>query len=620
MVKQAGKKRKKTEKAKVHLRTPSAQKTPLSNNKKKSFKLPKGRNELDTHVNAKSLFIKSQLANEDASGPSTSKNLPLKHYIIKLKHYARANRLDGLRGIREILTAFPETARESLCSLIYKVSPLLSDPDNEVGREAGKELSLIVSLVDKESLSPFYSALCAHLCVALSHIDQSVQRTGLKALDTFIQNIPDFILGSYRQILPSLLNQISVGGNEGMRKLSNNVDCGKMTLLQWRTEVLERLCGLFQALRGNEVDSCIKEEDENKSISFNDEDPFIYGRVPSNSNLESIPMECLEGDSLRVVKAGESFSLSSFAQNLLPLLFETWKEAYLSSGASGKRSSQGVFLPSDNSKVFLVVADILQLLTIMLRREPSEKLRARMTKNIYTHLLPGFPYHSSKSKDSLDVSPIINLKIASVYLDTAIPFKPEIVEKILDYNQSICDSRGSDTDDIYYELLSSLSNAIIIKNQFPSFIKRMDQLLLRSIELQPRNSALIQLLSELSSFKDSRERSETVSKWITELPRILVDSSLGQRENIVSAIQKLQKQNNALLLEAFAAQMDFVMDNLKKNPGKSSSSHKKTLQLLCILSYRLQKIFPKLNDLIEEANDSFTSSFHANLNGSISVC
>ncbi|XP_040571206.1 uncharacterized protein [Lepeophtheirus salmonis] len=626
MVKKAGTKRKKAERAKTQLK--NSQKTPLSKNKKQSFKLPKGLNELDTRVNAKSLVLPSQLQNEDTSGPSTSRNLPLKHYLIKLKHYSRSTRLDGLKGIKEILSNYPESIIENLSVLMYKVCPLLSDTEENVGKETSRLLLTIVTSVDSESLRPFYSILSAHLCCALSHIDQDVQMIGLRGLDEYIQAIPEFIQISYKQLLPGLLNQISVG-KEGIRRLSNKVDCGKVTLLQWRTEVLERLHSLFQLIlkevelkSGNNTFRSFN----SKTIAFNDNDPFICQHIDLMLMDESIPIDWLDDDGLNVVKkSSESFSFLEFFQTLMPLLFETWKEASLFSGKRklNKSNEDHSTLHPSNGPVFTVVVDIIQVMISILRVEMDAdvfmKFQKGCEKSVCAFLLKGYPYRfasTSMKNKIVDRSSIsINLKFSCIYIDVVNVPMIEVISNILDYSLSICDTRERETDDIYNRLLKSLCNLIFQKNLFPACVEKLDNLLQKSLSSRPRDGQLILLMSSLSSLDSCRDSSITIKNWINNLPLLLVEASKN-RDSIISVIHKLQKQGNSLLLKAFSSQMNIVLEMLKAS--QTTNKINETLQVLIIICYRLQTKYPALIDLMEKADD-FTKSLHTNLDPSISV-
>merc|ERR1712142_495985 len=119
--------------------------------------------------------------------------------------------------------------------------PVTQDKERKLRCLAISLLPQVLTAVPPSLLIPHHSLLSAHLCCALTHIDQRIQQDGLTMLDSFLDKATEFIKSNYNNILPNCLDQISnkKASDKGPSVASNMTE--SMTALQWRVMVLTRV-------------------------------------------------------------------------------------------------------------------------------------------------------------------------------------------------------------------------------------------------------------------------------------------------------------------------------------------------------------------------------------------
>ena len=235
----SGRKRKKAEKSKTKLR--------------QSIKLPKGLNETQTEISARKITVLNQLKNRDEAddheGVSkvTKRKIGIKDLMHKVCSNGISIKLEGIEGLNEIVKLYPELCQENLSQLISTLFPLTSHIESRVRTASRSLIQSVLNKVPSQHLTPLNSVINAHVCCGLSHIDTNIQLDSLKLLDVIIESSPDLVIECHQRLLPNCLDQVSlkvnknnITGDASNRTLNKNLS-GKITALQWRTNVLQRV-------------------------------------------------------------------------------------------------------------------------------------------------------------------------------------------------------------------------------------------------------------------------------------------------------------------------------------------------------------------------------------------
>ena len=160
-------------------------------------------------------------------------------------------RHEALKGLRELLTSHPDLLHSHLSTILGRLCELFLDKDNVIRSTVHKLLRFVLPQVSTRQIAPFFPVLSAHLCCAMTHIEDSIQLDSLTVLDLCLENFPALVTGSTSQLLPNFVEQISrcrqSGSGSAERSLLVNPD-SKMSSMKWRVKVLDRLHRFLKAL------------------------------------------------------------------------------------------------------------------------------------------------------------------------------------------------------------------------------------------------------------------------------------------------------------------------------------------------------------------------------------
>lgn len=133
------KKQLRSEKAKVKLR--------LKGEKTKF--LPKGGNVTNTTFKIKPIVVQEQLKPKGETELLSKRKLNVDELFSRLKHYNATVRKDSCIELRQVIAMYPEEVlQKSLSHLLQHVSPLTSDRESSVRKEAIKLLDTMLKHVN----------------------------------------------------------------------------------------------------------------------------------------------------------------------------------------------------------------------------------------------------------------------------------------------------------------------------------------------------------------------------------------------------------------------------------------------------------------------------------------
>lgn len=147
---------------------------------------------------------------------------------------------------------------------------MVSDKDTVVRRTVIKSLlKLVLPSISEKQIMPFFPLVCAHLCFAMTHINDGIKVDSLLVLDQLLEHFPNLVISKSNQVLLNFIEQISRQhgiGESKSRSLSTNPD-SETSSMQWRVSVLSRLQKCLEA-----VVSCCSENNQTKELKVGSAD------------------------------------------------------------------------------------------------------------------------------------------------------------------------------------------------------------------------------------------------------------------------------------------------------------------------------------------------------------
>ena len=182
----------------------------------------------------------------------------LQEVLSHLQHYNAGMKHDALQGLKELITTDPSILQSHLPVILERLSELFVDKDNVVRSAVLKILKNVFHKISLSQLRPFFPVISAHICCAMTHIQDDIQLDSLPLLDLCLELYPSLVISSTSQLLPNFIEQISHQSQSGNgskakeRTLLVNPN-SKLSSKKWRIKVLDRLTHFLKALADNQV-------------------------------------------------------------------------------------------------------------------------------------------------------------------------------------------------------------------------------------------------------------------------------------------------------------------------------------------------------------------------------
>ena len=176
---------------------------------------------------------------------------PLQDLLAHCHHHNISMRHDAVTGLREIITENPTMLQSHLAPLLERVPDLCIDRDGAVRHATHRFFKAALPHIPATRIAPFFPILSAHLCCAMTHIDDEIQMDSLLLFDLYMEHYPQLVVTSHNDLLTNFIEQISrkssssSSGSEqkgagGGRALLVNPN-SKMSSRKGRVQVLDRL-------------------------------------------------------------------------------------------------------------------------------------------------------------------------------------------------------------------------------------------------------------------------------------------------------------------------------------------------------------------------------------------
>lgn len=166
-----------------------------------------------------------------------------------MQHHNSANRNDGLRFLKEIITNHPHETSKHLGAIIQGICQLALDLEKDVRRECFKALSLVFASQTSDLIAPFFNVVTSYLRCAMTHINIQIQEDSLSLLDCLLLYTPQLVASNSDSIFSCFLDMISKLRSESKPERTLTTNLGrKLTSVKWRSKVLDRLLGILKAI------------------------------------------------------------------------------------------------------------------------------------------------------------------------------------------------------------------------------------------------------------------------------------------------------------------------------------------------------------------------------------
>ncbi|KAF2899641.1 hypothetical protein ILUMI_06533 [Ignelater luminosus] len=565
-----------SEKAKVKLKAKSP----------KTKFLPKGANVTDVNFKVKPIVIREQLKiNDNADESLTRRKLSYKDLLSRLNHHNLSSKCEALLGLNELInessSAFVE---QHLCELLHGVCKLLLDIESKAREKARKSLADILKNVSApEKLSPFFHILTSYVTCAMTHIKRNVQEDSILVLDAYLEHAPMLIFKYFDKLFDSFLSLISKLRTDSKlsRTISDNLN-SKLTSIKWRIKVLRRL----QLLLKIYIDENNRFTEQKKSNCVIVHESQVNCHIPISTGLEIYPLGVLNSSSIKEIDSNDKLT---YAEILIPLLYETWAEvAPLIS--TGSRQNGATILQLEAASVLSCITNIYYLLwkltKLQTNKNNKEVIRVFLLKNhqrFMSHLLNQYPYYQhgnrkqaiTKDMKLLELNMdakcvnenlLIAYMFAVLYRTFPSQFYITKAQEILNYLE-ICLINRSYVPNKSIQILISVLRVIFFENSKNWSGKNigvtglLDNVVHFHDHLPIENPGKIQTFNLLCDIIQLQHvRSKAYEKWLYSLPLLLCKSKISA--HMVDTLSDLTRQINRQFLYSFKEKLPSVLDNL----------------------------------------------------------
>lgn len=563
----------KSEKAKVKL--------------KGSKHLPKGTNVTDTSFKIKQIVIREQLKAANEADHLSKRKLNVKELLSRLQHYNKSVKNDAINDLKQIVSLYPnEIVIPNLCQLIQGVSHLILDRENNVRRESLNLISMILTAVSVEQVSPFFEILSSYFRCAMTHIDISIQEDSLFLLDILLTHTPSLVATHSNKIMENFFDLISKlrANSKPGRTLTVNLN-SKQTTVKWRIKVLNRLKNMLDAIynekQKNSTAQCNIKEVKHVTFESATDSSAIY----NYKNFIPVPLNI---DMKQKVSETDD-NIIKYIDVLVPLLNETWLEVGPNSKIENNETD--VILTEEAASVLNCILNIFQLLHSFIKIYEKETGNLKIEKefilkyrdSFINYIFNYFPYSktgsmkrkkNASSEGNLSFCVSENFMICTIFCifnnkicADDLPQK-KCAEKMLKYiyKTDVLIRRYAENDDQSKQAIILLRRLFLMVdkswNGFPVYGKILKTVI--NISTGTTISGKIQadifdIFCEMIHIEHLYEL-PVYQKWLCTLPLLLVNSEISGR--VIKMISVLLKQNNKLFNKSMTEQFADILTNI----------------------------------------------------------
>ncbi|KAJ8024870.1 Testis-expressed protein 10-like [Holothuria leucospilota] len=364
-----------------------------------------------TAFKSQSIQLKEQLQTSASSVPQTQRKQNINDLICHINHYNAKVRQSSLIGLKELLTSNIYLIQDNLALLIQNVAHSFTDKDGGVRQAGFAVLQCVVKNIRTSFMVPFFPAMCAHLCCAMTHLQEDIQLDALKILDLLLANYPDLVISKSEELLTNFILQISrhSGRNKkGAVQLELSTTPGsKFAGQKWRIQVLQRLKAFLSAIVNSKV---VEISTKSKNCQPMGHEVIVSGSTEVHCGIYKSSYSNINTSNEDLVLRSPTFSKSDFLDftsnldevkafviKVVPLLLQCWTEARPSYHSNQRESIAHTSSSFETLSGVLSVVQLLWKWTEVLCQEQEKpevltELQDTYQKSFLASFFDSFPY------------------------------------------------------------------------------------------------------------------------------------------------------------------------------------------------------------------------------------
>lgn len=585
---------------------------------------PKADNFTNTTFKSQGIQIKEQLKTSDKSQPTNQRKQTIKDLLCHLNHYNATIRQSSCLGIKDLLTSHPALVTQNLSTLFNNLSVMLTDREDSVRKAGVSVLRQVMQSVSANQISPFFAILNAHICCAMTHINEAIQIDSLAVLDCVLQRYPELVVPHSKDLLTNFVHQISqqkksVQSTKDMLGAELSVNpSSSMSSQKWRIKVLQRLRQFLQVLVADEQRPLISQSSDDGStwaecrVNRGNKISHVqmFGQSGKNPSLqEGFVLRSVTQDQLKTSSSSSSNTsynsteLYEFITSLVPLLIQCWAEVSPRQGVHQGKMTTSAWETLDG------VLKVLQLLWRWMEQMEPEylpRLQKRYMKSFNQQLLAHFPFNMDTSSTgrgkkstqfTSSVSVVtINLAVCEVlsYFINDDNVEAEMGNKLMSFVMETLggDGCGLSTEHVQnlLHVTGRLVKVIPVQGMVEELVEGMC-ILYERCHLHSKNKRIVldhlAQLTVLQHNVSNRNLLEcsAISQWLSSLPSFLLQVKNDGIDSIATALD--------ILLQALSRKNSAAVNTLQDNIASLIDS--KTGLLLCLPANLQRKVIELLH-------------------------
>lgn len=534
-----------------------------------------------TAFKSQSIQLKEQLQIFASSVPQTQRKQNINDLICHINHYNAKVRQSSLIGLKELLTSNIYLIQDNLALLIQNVAHSFTDKDGGVRQAGFAVLQCVVKNIRTSFMVPFFPAMCAHLCCAMTHLQEDIQLDALKILDLLLVNYPDLVISKSEELLTNFILQISrhSGRNKkGAVQLELSTTPGsKFSGQKWRIQVLQRLKAFLSAIVNSKV---VEISTKSKNCQPMGHEVIVSGSTEVHCGIYKSSYSNINTSNEDLVLRSSTFSKSDFLDftsnldevkafviKVVPLLLQCWTEARPSYHSNQRESIAHTSSSFETLSGVLSVVQLLWKWTEVLCQEQEKpevltELQDTYQKSFLASFFDSFPYtredvnlkkhphHKQKasipSVSDLEVNLLI-CEVMSYFVKKG--HKQSWASQLLRYVKGVLENKklqvSTEQAQTLLEVAARMMKSLTDKGSKVTLLQALVQFYKNS-HLMSQNKRLamtcIADMTILDSFhQHGLSDSEVISNFIQTLPSLLIQLGSKSLDTSHHALQILHR-------------------------------------------------------------------------------
>ena len=445
-------------------------------------------------------------------------------------------RENAVLELKNLLQNSPKILRDNLNTILQRMLSLMMDPEGSVRKLFLGLMSLIFNSLSENEISPFFSNILAHLCSAMSHLNENVRLDSFKFLDLCLTRYPQLIKGNPQNIITNFINLISVGKSSDKKGGSISMDRkvrAEILTQKRQLEILRRLnhllCVVFDNGSSNPKDSSCAAltSNNNSKVPVNGNNSTTLSVNPiliSNFTLATAPAEFQ-------ALSGNGKWLIEIISSLAPVLYEYWVESC--ADKSWKRGSISLQVMKEILEILLTIYKNLQK-SISNLNSLKDVFNCKALCQFYSYFNEHFPLNFSSLQSGRESKE----SITSIQLNILIA---QVMSYYIHYNESASLEQSTSKIIIYLKnvltgKVSKRQQAEFDESQIKALVELVKMFLFNLSEKFENNK--VQLLQSMCNLFENSSVTLHTKSVLVDLLAEMLDFTRSHGESVITILDR----------------------------------------------------------------------------------